>query len=157
MPARKWDSETKRQALSTYAEQGGRAASAATGVPEATIRNWVTRERQRAGEAIERAPTSDVVVIPPRQAEPWPVARDSLVADLGTAAVEALEATRKAIERGELRDARDGSVCLGVLIDKAQLLSGSATSRSESFTAHASSSEVRAEIERLERELGYST
>lgn len=85
------------------------AASEQTGIPRSTIRRWLED---------------------PELVELRLKTRESMAADMKALAMVALEALMGAIRRGEL-EGRDLVVALGVAIDKAQLLSGEATSRTE--------------------------
>jgi hypothetical protein len=67
--------------------------------------------------------------------------------DCGRIAQKALDHMERAIDAGDMADARMLVAPFGVLVDKAQLLSGGATSRTESLTAehaHALIDEVAA-------------
>jgi hypothetical protein len=149
MPPRKWDDATKATALELYASEGGKVASERTGVPEGTIRNWA----KRTTDAIERAAGVEIVTSPVTPMA-WPERRELVVKELGGLVQLALERTRHAFERGKMRDARDGAVALAILCDKAQLLSGGTTSRSEAFSVNMSPDDVKARIAALEAELG---
>jgi hypothetical protein len=149
MPARKWDDATKATALELYAAEGGKVASERTGVPEGTIRNWVSRTT----DAIEHAAGVEIVTTS-AVTMPWSERREHVVKELGGLVQLAMERTRIAFESGKMRDARDGAVALAVLIDKAQLLSGGSTSRSEAFSVNMSPDDVKARIAALEAELG---
>lgn len=147
MPARKWDEATKSRALELFAERGGAAAEVATGVPQATIRSWARRTVQ----AVEVTAGVELVA----HDVPWRERRAVVLAKTGDLVVLGIEETRKAFENGKLRDARDGAVAVGILIDKAQLLSGLATDRRESMSVHLSGAEVQSQIKELEQELGH--
>jgi hypothetical protein len=56
----------------------------------------------------------------------WGERRDRLVTELGGAAMEALAATREALADRRMRDARDGAVTFGVLVDKCKLFADEA-------------------------------
>jgi len=148
---RVWPPEVKARALAIYAEEGGPAASEATGVPCGTIWNWVHRE-------IARVPAVLVAADDParRNLRPWREHRDAFCAALMEAVSETLVQTRVAVAEGRLRDARDGWVGVGIGVDKLQLLSGEATARSEQYrwTAEHNVEAIQAEIVELERELG---
>jgi hypothetical protein len=154
MPARRWSDAQRSTALDVFAREGCAAASAATGVPEGTIRSWAKREGDRAGSQLDRR---DAVEVMPRSAAPWRERRDPLVRDLGELVSETLSAVRDAVQAGRLRDARDGMVAAGIAIDKCELLSGFATSRSEAMSVSLDMGgiEIERRIVELEHELGY--
>lgn len=150
MTARKaWPPEVKAQALALYASDGGPAASEQTGVPQTTIRQWA----RRTIASVEMA--SGTELVPAKGSAPWAQQRSEILGEIGDLVKLALSKTRDAFAAGRLRDARDGAVAAAVLIDKGQLLAGSATSRSESFSISASPADVQRQIEELERELGH--
>jgi hypothetical protein len=153
MPARRWSDAQRSTALDVFAREGCAAARAATGVPEGTIRSWAKREGDRAGSQLDRR---NAVEVMPRSA-PWRERRDPLVRDLGELVSETLSAVRDAVQAGRLRDARDGMVAAGIAIDKCELLSGFATSRSEatSLSLDIGGIEIERRIVELEQELGY--
>jgi hypothetical protein len=62
---------------------------------------------------------------------------------MGDAAELALETAVEALEDGKIRDAQSAAVTMAILVDKAQLLSGGATSRSEHLSG------LDAELEQL--------
>lgn len=155
-PAKKWPDDVKATALDVFAREGCPAASKATGVPEGTIRSWAKREGERAGTRLAQRNGVEVDVVRSASVVPWRDRREPLVRDLGDAVVETLDEVRTAVKGGRLRDARDGAVTLGILVDKAQLLSGLATGRSESLSMSLGGSELARKIAELEQELGYS-
>jgi hypothetical protein len=84
----------------------------------------------------------------------WRERQPVIVEQMGDLIELGLAQTRIAFEAGRLRDAQAGTIAAAVLIDKCQLLTGSATDRRESFTVHAGADEVARRIRELEAELG---
>jgi hypothetical protein len=80
----------------------------------------------------------------------WEQRRCDLANEIGLKAAQALDKVGEALEQGKLRDAQAGATTLGILIDKAQLLSGGSTGRSEHTHTN---SELDAEIRRLVEQL----
>lgn len=78
----------------------------------------------------------------------WEQVRVELAHDMGQSAQKVLAKTMSKVNDDKLREAQSGGILLGILIDKAQLLTGAATSRSEH-----SPSEIDAEIKKLVAEL----
>ncbi len=146
---RRWDADTKATALRIYAERGGPAASEATGVPVATIRSWAHRAATEAAAVVATVTGRTIA----QAGTDWPTRRAELLAELPDAIAETLVAYRRKVADGSGRDARDFSVALAVLVDKAQLIAGHATSRSESLRLTASVSAIDVELESLAAEL----
>jgi len=146
----RWPDEVRSEALVLYAEEGVHVAHDRTGVPVNTIRSWA----KRASAFVEER--TGVEVVPQSSSGvPWSERREVVVDQIGGLVALAISKTREAFEAGRLRDAKDGTISLAVLIDKAQLLTGSATSRSESLSLHGSVEDVQQKIDALEAELGY--
>lgn len=76
----------------------------------------------------------------------WAERRAVMVEEIGAAAHMALAQCVNATSVGQGRDAKDFATTLGILVDKAQLLSGAATARSEHLTP---GSAIDAEIAEL--------
>lgn len=134
----------KADALALADEVGAEEAARRLGVPAGSIRRW--RHEGLTGTDVE----------PSDPSLPWPARREQMIPRLAAAAEEALAAARQAVAGGKLRDARDAFVGLGIVLDKLQLLSGLATSRSEALVARVDADPaVRAEIAQLRAELGY--
>lgn len=152
MPPRKWSEAQRVEALELASSVGFAEAGRQLGMSRRTIESWARRAQgavEAAVPAATLAPTS----------LPWAERRAALVPKLGTLVVDTADKIAEAVAEGRLRDARDGAVALGVLIDKAQLLAGGATSRSESRAAvvhlrRESDSTTIEEIQRRRRELG---
>lgn len=106
---RRYTKQQKATAVMAAEMVNAEAAAEQTGIPRSTIRRWL----------------EDPELVELRQKT-----RESMAADMKALAMVALEALMGAIRRGEL-EGRDLIVALGVAIDKAQLLSGEATSRTE--------------------------
>jgi transposase-like protein len=153
MPARKWTEAEKQRALELYAAEDVHAASQRTGVPVATIRSWAQRTTKAIGRAGQSVTGAEIVVS--RSARLWTERRSEAVAEIGELVWLAFGKARECLESGRMRDLKDCAISIGILADKAELLSGRATSRSETFQVHASVEDVEARIAELEAELGY--
>jgi hypothetical protein len=143
-----WTQHKRAEALEVAARCGFAAASDATGVPSATIRSWA----RRAGHGVE--------VVLPTDGRPlsWAERQPLLLDAHSQAAAEAVQAAREAMRKGKARDAQHYAVVSGIATEKALLLGGRATVRSENYsvTATVDDAEVReldAETERLKQEL----
>lgn len=120
-----WPAETREQALSLLRDGvGTRETERRTGVPKQTLSRWA----KTAGINADLAARTEAAAASTKLA--WAQRRALLVDELGNATVQLLEKTLAA-EDG--RDARGWATALAILVDKAQLLSGAATSRHEVF------------------------
>jgi hypothetical protein len=126
-PREPWPDEVKQTALDIAARESFVAAEAATGVPAATVRSWAHRATTSAGLALPRDGRGVAV--------PWRERRPVLLDAFGEACSEALQASRKAVKRGNARDAKDLMITSAIAAEKGLLLSGEATTRSESRSA----------------------
>lgn len=120
---RRWSAEVRSEALGIYLADGAAAAAQRTGVPASTVRRWA----HEAGQQTERARTT--VEATQAAAMRWAERRAVMVEEMGHVAQEALAQTWEAIHAGNARDAKDLATTMAILIDKAELLSGGATSR----------------------------
>jgi hypothetical protein len=140
----------KAEALAIAAADSFVAAERATGVPAATVRSWA----RRAGQGVEVVLPTDGRGV----AVSWADRQLLLLDAASQRAAEAAEAVRRAIKANRPRDAKDYAITFGICSEKAILLGGRATSRSETYqvTATIDDAEVReleAETERLKQEL----
>lgn len=106
---RRYTKQQKMAAVLAAEMTSGDAAAAEMGVPRSTLQGWLKD---------------------PALAELRTKTREAMAEDMKVLAQVALDALLGAIARGEV-EGRDLIVALGVAIDKAQLLSGEATSRTE--------------------------
>lgn len=141
-----YSDEVRAEALSLYREHGPAEAGRRLGIPAKTISSWAARAGVQADarEQVTAAATEAA-----RQS--WAERRARLADELGAAAEEFLVAARGA----GARTARDYMAALAAAVDKAQLLSGAATERSETIRhdrVDAAVDELLAEMERRERE-----
>lgn len=151
-----WPRAQRAEATQLAAEVGAAEACRRTGVPAATLRSWVKRATD-AG--IEVVPAGDVEIVQGSTLA-WPERRRLLADRLHDLAVVSATAAREAVEDGATRKAKDLSVVFGIATDKALLLSGGATrrteTRNENLNVHVGRTDpaVAAEITRLRKELG---
>lgn len=141
MPRQPWTPEQKADALIRY-EAGGKAdeISAEMGIPAATIRSWARRSGVAARCNEERKVHVEAMQLA------WAERRGVMVEEIGAVAHMALAQTVAALELGKSRDAKDLATTMAILVDKAQLLSGGATSRSEHADPRARLSELKDEL-----------
>lgn len=138
---RTYTDDEKHAAVALYAEQGPTAVQEQLGVPKATVTAWGkaagvgTVRNERTAAATEAARLD------------WEERRLALTHEIGEVAEMALERVRHIIEDrcSVIRHTKDGeqyviaegaeakayATTMAILVDKAQLLSGAATSRQE--------------------------
>jgi hypothetical protein len=123
--AKVYSEEQRLEALELYKQHGPSEASRRTGAPVKTIASWAARAGvqtsapQKAADAIER------------QRLNWASQRLIEADAAGTDASEVRNKMLTLVRDEQTQKAQQLATVYGVLVDKAQLLSGSATSRSE--------------------------
>lgn len=149
----RYSDDERAQAIDLYCSRGGKYAEAETGIKRATIRQWA----KRAGRTMNAERTAGLTAANAVQSAEWSLRRAALANRLGCQADEiadvlaGLIASAYIAPAAALRTARDAAMVLSTLIANAQLLSGSATSRTESIET------LRAEGARLIDELTKGT
>lgn len=141
--ARSWDADTRSEALRVHLTDGAAAAAQRTGVPASTVRRWA----HEAGQRTERARTTTEAT--QAAAMRWTERRAVMVEEMGAVAHEALAQAWAAMHAGNARDAKNLATTMAILIDKAELLSGGATSREERVDPAALVAEARARVPSL--------
>lgn len=122
-----WPAQTRSDAVALLRDGvGTREVARRLSVPHPTLSRWA----KAAGLEPERDARAREAHAAVRQA--WAQRRLDLVDQLGEATVTLLERTLTATDGP---DARGWATALAILVDKAQLLSGQATSRHEVFDA----------------------
>jgi hypothetical protein len=116
--------EQRAEALELYVAVGNREAAKRTGIPAGTIAAWASRCGVKSARAEQFEEARQAMRVPWEQ-------RRAIVADaLGEVAAVATEKLRALIESDQVK-AGDLARALAVVIDRAQLLSGGATARTE--------------------------
>lgn len=118
-----WSPEQRQQALELYRKHGAATAGQQLGIPAGTIRRWASEN----GERTLRRETSQASIDATKLR--WEERRQTLIHDMGRVAQKALQTCEDGLDTGKTRDAQAAATTLAILIDKAQLLSGGATSR----------------------------
>lgn len=147
---RSYTAAQKAEALELAARHGHAEAARRLGMPPETIRTWVNRAE--AGTAVAKRDEAGVLL-------PWRERRERLLPKFGQVAATALDACQVAIDEGRARDAQSLMTVAAIAADKGQLLSGAATSRSESASVHVTATdrgELAEQVARMRAELGYS-
>jgi transposase-like protein len=146
--------ELKERALALAADFGVGRAARETGLSENTIKSW----QQRASARAHRELTRQHLVMPVRAGQPWPERRKLLLGALAELAEESVAAARLSVSEGRSKAASEFSSVAARALDKAMLLGGEPTSRSESrsLSVHADvgdMQDLQDEIASLEKEL----
>ncbi|MDP1804536.1 MAG: hypothetical protein Q8K72_05170, partial [Acidimicrobiales bacterium] len=92
------------------------------GVSRGTIYRW-------AREAGARLDTSRTAAATAGASARWASRRAGLADEIGEAAQKALELCSSNLDDGAVRNAKDAALAMAILVDKAELLAGNATSR----------------------------
>jgi hypothetical protein len=150
--ATEYDDKQKAEALSLYAEHGPAEAGRRTGIPRTTISRWAGETGVRTDrEAKTREATKAA-------AEKAAKLRETLKSNCRDRAVDLIhrmeemhvefvgkDGRREEVAKATAAACKDYAVAVGVLIDKAELLDGRATSRQETRNID----QMDREIERL--------
>lgn len=118
---RRYTDAEKADALERYVEHGPSEAARQTGIPKGTVGRWA---REAGLDGTLRAQKTQAAT--DARHRDWVLQRLEEANAAGETAAKAREAIVKALEAGEIKG-RDLATVYGVLIDKAQLLSGEAT------------------------------
>jgi transposase-like protein len=162
---RRYTEAQRQEALELGGRVGFAEAGRQLGIPDGTLRYWASLAGSALADAERHVgleplrlvgspaqPTSTAV-------EPWPQRRARMLPRLGEVAAQAIEAASRSIAEGKGREAQAFATTAGILIDKAQLLAGGATSRSESASVRvnvdttSADARILDEVERLRAQL----
>jgi hypothetical protein len=146
--------EVRARALALAADHGVGHAARELNLSENTIKSWQKRQAARSHRELTRAG----LVMPVRRNVPWTSRRAELLGGLAELAEESVQAARLAVSEGRSKAASDFSSVASRALDKAALLGGDVTSRSESrsLAVRVDADETQkllAEIRELEEEL----
>jgi hypothetical protein len=137
------DPALKAQALAIYREHGPTRAAERTGVSPGAVTKWA----QAAG--IESVSSEETMVRVQAARLKWEERRLEIVHEMGEKAAQALAEVGQYLDEHKPLNAKNSATTMAILVDKAQLLSGGATARTE--TLHRE--DVDEEIERQARKL----
>lgn len=121
MARRSYTDEEKAKAVVLYRDEGPAAVQRDLGIPKATVSRWA----KAAG--VRTVPNKKTAAATEAARQRWEQRRGPLANKLGMVA----EVLADRILEAEPKDARSLATPLGVCIDKAELLTGRATSRDE--------------------------
>jgi hypothetical protein len=120
--------EVRARALALAANVGPNQAGDELGLSPETIKSWQKRLAAKTHRELARAN----LVMPVRRGLSWPARRTELLGALGELAEESVSAARLAVSEGRSKAASEFSSVASRALDKAALLGGDVTSRSES-------------------------
>ncbi len=140
----KYTDTQKAEAVKLYDEHGTAETAKRTGITPRTIRRWAKAAGLVSEDNVEK--TTKARAVGARQvAEAWGDFRESEATGAGTTATQVRDAILAAVDHGaRTRQARDLAVVYGILIDKAELLSGNATQRVQVWAESEVDAELRA-------------
>lgn len=126
---RTYTEEQRAEALGLYVREGVGAASRTTGIPQGTIASWAHRTPGMQTMAAEkRAQTAAALE---ERALQWQARKANLADQFAAIADTMLAAAFDHSENGNPRDVKDAVMAAAIAVDKAQLLTGGATSRND--------------------------
>lgn len=128
MAKAKYTPEQKAEALRLYAEHGAGETHRLTGIPKGTLTSWAGRNGVQSHAAAKTAIATEASKIK------WAERRQTLADQLGDAVADFVAAARKAAADGDGRNTQALMTAAAISVDKAQLVSGGATSRHEDVT-----------------------
>lgn len=136
--ARTYTPEEKERALKLFADQGAAAAARETDIPRTTISRWASTSGVMSDRAEKtRVATEAAAVHAAAKREALKSASRERALDLiermAHAHIEFVgkDGRREEIDKATAGACKDYAIAAGVLIDKAELLDGRATSRNE--------------------------
>lgn len=124
-----WTEQQKADAVALAVQVGPTEAGERLGIPKSSIYRWMTPDERDQWREHSRAKTR---LAHEGTARKWAELRSAMVDDTGDVARRILEVLRDSVEFIDVstaRDAKDLATAMAILVDKAQLLGGDATSR----------------------------
>lgn len=125
MARRAYTPEEKANALELYATLGAAETARRTGISQGTLQSWAHRN------GVQSVATERTRVAVEAARVRWEERRLAMVHEMGRVATLALTKAEEMLEAGTTSKAKDATTMMAILVDKAQLLSGAATSRTE--------------------------
>lgn len=129
MPRRRYTDAERTAALELYRTDGPTAVQTQMGIHKGTVTRWA-KDAGIATVANERNAASLEA-----QRIAWEERRTTLAHRMGEVAQHALELAETKLNDDKPSSAKDAVTTMAILVDKAQLLTGAATSRSEHVAA----------------------
>jgi transposase-like protein len=125
---RTYSDAEKAQALDLYQTDGPTVAAERTGIPRGTILSWSHRAGMQSACNENNAKAVEAARLT------WEARRLEMVHRMGEVAADALELAAKMLDGESTSKAKDCATTMAILVDKAQLLAGGATSRNYNVT-----------------------
>lgn len=125
MPRRSYTDAEKATAIALYESEGPSAVQHQLGIPKATVSDWARANGVRTfgTERTEAATAAHEAA--------WAERRARMVDKIGRVAEKALDLADSCLAEGTTSKAKDAATTMAILVDKAQLLGGDATTRGE--------------------------
>lgn len=141
----KYTDAQKAAALDLYPEHGTAETSRRTNIPARTITRWA-RDAGLMSQANAEKTSEARAAGAERVAQAWGDFREAEAMGAGATAIRLREAIMKALAdpKSTAVDAKNLAITYGILIDKAELLSGQATERIEHWVESDVDAELRA-------------
>lgn len=148
----KYTPQQRTEAVNAYTTHGTAEASRRTGIPPRTIRTWAKQAGATAATAAANQKNS-----PPAKAEEatrvihaWGDYREREAMAAGAEAAHARQTLRHHLDQGDTKAAKDCGVIYGIMVDKAELLSGRATQRVEAWATSELDRSLRELVDEME-------
>jgi hypothetical protein len=119
--------EQKAEALAILAAHGKAEAARRTGIPAGTIASWGSRH------GITSPPAAELEKANAAKTLAWEDRKITMAQRLGEVAGKALDRIAERVEADRLTGIRDLATTMAICVDKAQLLAGGATTRTEAI------------------------
>ena len=141
----KYTDKQKAEAVALYPEHGTAETARRTNIPPRTITRWA-REAGLTAQASTEKTSKARAAGAARVAQAWGDFREAEAMGAGATAIRLREAIMQALadKKATALDAKNLAITYGILIDKAELLSGQATERIEHWVESDVDAELRA-------------
>lgn len=123
MARRRYTEDEKAEALALYATDGPTAVQAQLGIPKQTVQQWASDAGVRTVRNEHTAAATEAARLD------WQERRIALAHRMGAVAEKALAVAEEMLDARTPSKAKDAATTMAILADKAQLLTGGATSR----------------------------
>jgi hypothetical protein len=121
--AKPHDDGARRQARQVYEARGAKAASQITGIPVRTIQQWAQAEGWPRTLTVAQDTTKSAEDRRQAAVVGWHTRRQHMADQLGHVGAQLLEAIQRDLAQRQRLNLRDAGILLGIMLDKAELLS----------------------------------
>jgi len=149
MPKSTYTDEQREEALQMYIEHGTAHTSDTLGIPKRTLLDWAKAAGVTAQANAEQTADARAVQAERVQAA-WGDFREQEALGAGSAAARLRNGVIAASANNDAQLIRARAIAYGIMIDKAELLSGRATSRIETWAESELDREIRDLVEKME-------